>query len=160
MNRLTILLIFASLCFGLPASADERAITDLDRFKLWNNCEPMMLVVEKLSDDATEIGLTREAVLTTVRSRLRAARLYSDQHFVSGLYVNVNVVSQSVNVYFGYRKLVRDFASGVDFFAITWHIGSSGIHSQDSSFILSSVSQLMDNFIDDYLRVNASACKP
>jgi len=166
MNRLTVLLIFASLCFGLPASANEQDVTDRrDRFQLWNNCEPMELVVENLSDDAAKIGLTRETILTTVRSRLRAARLYSDQRQTGYLYVNIHVVGQSHHISIEYRKWVMDFTSAEKFLATTWDISGTGTHvqsanGQSSSFILSHVSRKMDKFIDEYLRVNTLACKP
>ena len=34
----------------------------------------------------------------------------------------------------------------------------TGTHSENPDFILSGVSELMDEFIADYLRVNAEAC--
>ncbi len=43
--------------------------------------------------------------------------------------------------------------------ATTWGVGSTGTHSRNPNFILSSVSQHTDKFIDEYLRVNADACK-
>ena len=159
MNRFTILVIFASLCFGSPASADERERTG-DRFRLWNNCAPLDLVVENLSDDAAKVGLTREAVELAVRSRLRAARLYSEQRSTSYLYVRISVLGFSHSVVIAYNKRVRDYASGESRTAITWSRGFIGTHGSSSSFILSGVSEHMDRFIDEYLRVNASACKP
>ena len=48
------------------------------RFSLFNECRPMRLVVETLPSAAAEIGLTRERIRTMAESRLRAARLFSD----------------------------------------------------------------------------------
>ena len=164
MNRLTILLIFAfAVCvFGSPASADDidESITSLDRFQLWSKCEPFGLVVEDLSDDAAKIGLTKEAVLTAVRSRLRAARLYSEQPSRNSLYVNIGVIGPAFDVDIAYNKWVKDDISDEYARIATWSISSIGTYSRDSSFILSAVSRGMDRFIDEYLRVNASACKP
>ena len=68
--------VMAVLLFiGTSVLAEE--VSDLDRFQLWNDCRAMNLVVEGLNQDAAEIGLTREAIETAVRSRLRAARLYN-----------------------------------------------------------------------------------
>ena len=162
MNRFAILLILTSLCFYSPASADygsERVESRIDRFELWNKCEPLGLVAETLSDDAAKIGLTREVVLKAVRSRLRAARLYSDQSPGNYFYVNITVVGKSFSVSIAYYKLVMDLASAEFFPAITWRRGITGMHGRSSSYILSSVSEGMDEFIDEYLRVNASACK-
>ena len=71
------LLLAAALLLSAPAWAEE--VTDYDRFRLWNDCGPMKLVVENLPKAAADIGLTREAITTAVRSRLRAAHLYSTQ---------------------------------------------------------------------------------
>ena len=35
----------------------------------------------------------------------------------------------------------------------------AGTHGKDLGYILSSVSQIADRFIDEYLRVNADACE-
>jgi len=76
MKRLACQLIGAAALF-IAATAETEEVTDIDRFDLWNNCAPMDLIVERLPDDATEIGLKKEAIETTVRSRLRAARLFN-----------------------------------------------------------------------------------
>ena len=47
----------------------------VERFRLFNNCDPMGLLVEGLGSDATEIGLTEGAIRAAVESRLRSARL-------------------------------------------------------------------------------------
>ncbi len=42
--------------------------------------------------------------------------------------------------------------------ASTWATGAFGAHGRDSGFILSSISQDTDKFVDAYLRVNGDAC--
>ena len=37
--------------------------------------------------------------------------------------------------------------------------GSTGTHGDNASYILSSASQHVDKFIDEYLRVSADACR-
>ncbi len=49
-----------------PVGAED--VSSMDRFQLWYACEPISLVVEYLPDHAAEMGLTREAITTTVRS--------------------------------------------------------------------------------------------
>ena len=144
------------LTAAASASADE--VSDYDRFRLWNVCRPMGLLVEGQSDDATAIGLTMEAIEVAVRSRLRAARLYSDDAW-SYLYVNMNVISSGYGTKVEYYKSVMDIATRLERRTATWVTGAVGMHGQDPNFILSSVSQYTDEFIDEYLRVNADACK-
>ncbi len=67
----------------------------------------MILVIEGLSDDATDIGLTEGAVETAGHSRLRAARLYTDAKIEmsrSCLYVNVNVVGGAFSLSIEFKK--------------------------------------------------------
>ena len=61
------------------ARQEQEAEEEKKRFELYNGCLPMDLVVEVLSDDAKEIGLSREAIQNALESRLRAARLYQNQ---------------------------------------------------------------------------------
>ena len=122
----------------------------------------MSLTVEKLPDDAAAIGLTEDAIEVAVRSRLRAARLYSEDYHEtawSHLYVNVNVVDSAFGIGVEYRKDVKDLATTLELPATTWDRGSAGTHGQNPNFILSNVVQYADAFIDEYLRVNADACK-
>ena len=152
--------------FGLLALAltitPVQEVTDVDRFKLFNNCEPMRLLVEGLRDDAADIGLTEERLQVAVESRLRGARLYtSDRGSPLGsplLYVSVSVVGSSFNTSLHYNKQFIDLASGISSTAITWFISSTGVHGQDSAYIVSSLSGPLDKFITEYLRVNESAC--
>lgn len=135
---------------------------DVDSFHLWTACAPVYLIVEGLNQDAAEMGLTTESIETLVRSRLRAARIYFSGPSAQNnyLYVNVNVVSDglfsSFGIGFGFNKLVTDNYSQLSNFAQTWHSGSAGMG--DASFIRESVSEHMDIFIDEYLRVNEPAC--
>ena len=102
-----------ALAFLLPvALLPSAGISQvLDRFELFSGCKPMQLVVEALPDDAAAIDLTRETLQVAAESRLRAARLYTEDPETadfSYLYVNVNVVGRSHCVSVEYRKSVRD----------------------------------------------------
>ena len=158
MIRLTVQSLAAALLLLLASSAWTDEVTRLDRFQLWNGCEPMQLVVESLHQDATDIGLTEEAITTAVRSRLRGTRLYDDSAS-QYLYVNVTVVGGAYAVKLEYNKMVFDLASDESFPATTWETGSAGTHGRNSGFILSHVSRHTDKLIDNYLRVNQDACR-
>ena len=134
----------------------------LDRFKLWNYCGPVELLVEEIREDGKAIGLTKETITIAVRSRLRAARLYRHIDFGSSwpyLYTNVHVVGSAFSVRLEFNKKIVDSATLINSYATTWHSTSLGIHGQNSGYIISFVEQQTDRFIDEYLRVNANACK-
>jgi len=157
MKRLACQLIGGAAALLIAATAETEEVTNIDRFRLWNNCAPMDLIVEHLPDAATEIGLKKEAIETTVRSRLRAARLF-DAGKLQYLYVNVNVVGRAHGISFEYNKYFYDPASELHGFAITWDSSGTGTHGSDSRYILSHVAEYIDKFIDEYLRVNEDAC--
>ncbi len=157
MKCRVVLPFIAMLILAIPARAET--VTDYDRFKLWNDCRPMELIVEDLDKDETDIGLTKDAITVAVRSRLRAARLYTAKRGPHYLYINVNVVGTAFSYSVEYKKRVKDRASGLSTFATTWDTGGTGTHGPDASYILSLVSQYVDKFIDEYLRVNEDACK-
>ena len=161
-------LIVALLAAATPIFSDETTESALstsfaDLFQLGNECKPINLSVEGVGSKGAAIGLTQEAVTTTVRSRLRAARLYrigGGPYSGSHLYVNVNVMSggTAFSIILELRKPLSDpNLNGLEGFATTWDRSMIG-QSREASYILSWVSQLTDEFIDEYLRVNEPTC--
>ena len=142
-----------------PGHATAQDVSAYDRFELFNECRPMDLTVEDYEDDAgwTDIGLTVDRIQTMAESRLRAARLYDATAFPI-LYVNLGVSSSSFSLGVKYRKVVYDRVSGETNYATTWDIGSVGTHGGDAGFILQGLSEYLDRFILEYLRVNEDAC--
>ena len=152
-------IVAALLLTAVSTSAEE--VSDEDRFQIWNGCKPVRLVVEGLPDAVTAIGLTEDAIMVAVRSRLRAARLYTEDRTEAAwsyLYINVNAIGRAFSLYTRYRKMVHDDATGLEYSATTWYVGMAGTHGGDLNYILSNVAQHADGFIDEYLRVNADAC--
>ncbi len=153
--------VFVSAISSAQALAQTEGI---DRFELFNECRPIRLVVEDLSDDAADIELTEERIQTLAESRLRAARLYDDSA-LHRLYVRVGVLVSEKNrdggtftVSVQYAKVLYDSVSGEVGLADTWHTGSYGTHSGDAGYIMQSLSEHLDRFVLEYLRTNESAC--
>lgn len=158
MPRLILPTVALALALAAPSGAAEK-VSERDRFEMWNGCRSMDLIVETLPKAATDIGLTEKAVTVAARSRLRAARLYDDDASAT-LWISVNaagLVAYGINV--GFFKWVRDEATDTTDLAMTWFTGSTGMSGRNSSHILSSVTGHVDEFLDEYLRVNADACR-
>ena len=148
------ILVAAACCALQPSLATGQ---EAGRFELFTDCGPMGLVVEDLPEDAAGIGLTEDSIRAAAESRLRSARLYSeasDQY----LYVNVNVSGHAVNISLEYNKRVLDPLSGLGGFATTWNSGAISAYGRDQGFILSGVSQHLDRFLVEFLRVNETSC--
>lgn len=118
----------------------------------------MKLLVLGVDDDAGKIGLTKSRLQTAAESRLRSARLYDSDAAIPILYVNVNVVGRAFNIDLEYNKPVRDVATGELWLATTWGAGSTGTHGGNAGYIVSVLSEKLDQFLVEYLRVNESAC--
>ena len=145
--------LVSSTAVGETSTFEERYA----RFQLFADCGPMRLVVEELGEDAANIGLTEGPIRAAAESRLRSARLYSteaDQY----LYIIVTAVGFAYSVDLQYNKNVFDRLSGFSYLTPTWNTASTGMHFGDSGYILSSVSQHIDFFLVEFLRVNEAAC--
>ena len=128
-----------------------------DQFRLWVVCSPVAVVVEELGKDAKKIGLRKADIETTVRSRLRGARLYAEDA-PSDLYARISVLSRSYSIEMHFMKLVQDLGGRMGQ-ATTWDTGMIGTHGNNPNHILSKVGQHTERFIDEYLRVNGEVCE-
>ena len=149
-------MIAATGAAGQECEADD----EFDCFSLWTSCAPIRSFV---SVDDNEAGLQRAAVVDAVESRFRAARIFapSDTVMRSGaLYVSVAFTSAAFRVSFAFFKpgLVRD-EYGFQGVAITWEQGSFGTHGGQSPAVMERVRRFIDEFMNDYLRVNGPACE-
>lgn len=147
-----------ALSLVAPHSTGETAEETLDRFMLFSNCSPVTLVVERLHSDASKIGLTKESLEIAVESRLRSARLYSPELLTPRLYLNVSTVDSAFSISLEYSKLLYDDFTNSSNLATTWDTGSTGTHGGDASYVLSVVSEAVDRFLVEFLRVNEEAC--
>ena len=58
-----------------------------------------------------------------------------------------------------FHKHFFDLASESPGMAVTWMSGRVGTHGGNAGYFLSGVSEHMDEFLVDYLRVNEEACE-
>lgn len=161
LTRAVLPLAALALLLSASGAAGESVEERLQRFKLFTDCRPMGLVVEDLPPDASKIGLTRAAIQAAAESRLRSARLYRSIHSAPYhyLYLNVNVAGLAYNISLDFKKDVHDPLSGTTGIAVTWHLGSAGMHGGRANYIVSWVSQRMDEFLVEFLRANEKACE-
>ena len=80
-------------------------------FELYNAGRPMELLIESLGNEERKIGLSEESLQAAAESRLRAARLYTEDWKRAAnayLYVNVNVVGPAYSISVKYEKRTTD----------------------------------------------------
>ena len=150
---------FGLLALALTAVPVQDS-TDFERFQLFNDCEPMGLAVVVFDNDgeAENIGLIKERVQFAVESRLRGARLFRSGYSLPSLDVTVGVVGSAFRITMGYSKMLFDLVSDRVGAATTWSDGTFGTHGSNADFIVSSLSEILDKFLTEYLRVNEAAC--
>ena len=161
MNRI-ILCFFVFLCLSSTHAfaAKDATQKSFDHFQLFISCERFALLVEELSAEALKIGLTKESIQNAVESRLRSARIFSPMRIVNNyLYVNVHVGGRAFAIMLQFNKRVFDTYTGTKGQATTWETGGSGTHGNRPDLILSALSQLIDEFLTKFLRVNDKACR-
>ena len=138
----------------------------LRRFQLFNNCEPMGLSVQFRSrdDEGINSGIANiedieDRIRKMAESRLRAARLFADSAS-NRLYVGMHVLGPAFSAYLFYEKPLHDAVSGLTVTSPAWiSLVGTGTHGGEPSFLLQSLSESLDGFVLEYLRVNESACK-
>ena len=163
MNRFAFLLL---ALLATPSAAQDQTVEAQDQavcvaerlecFELFNQCERMKVSVLV---GQNEIGLTEERVATAVQSRLRAARLYHESAPYA-LVVRVGTLDDRLvfRYYVAYRKNLFDYTTGETGFTTSWSRDGLGTHGGDAGYILQAISERMDQFINEYLRINAPAC--
>ena len=155
--RIIWLVLLAILATSQADRTLAQEVSTLDRFQLFNECRPMRLLVGELSPDAAKIGLPEASIKVALESRLRSARLY-DSDTAPHLFILATVFDEGAfSVGLQYRKVLRDLASDETVLATSWSRDAVG--RGDAAFVLSGISQQMDQFLVEYLRVNESACK-
>jgi len=147
----------------LQGSAISAQVFGPPKNALFTSCRPMFLHVAEFSDDAKEIGLTRAQLTNAVESRLRSARLFSDQiqepiSLRTQLTVSVHVVSNAFSILLLFEKMGYDYHTANFLQDVVWMKGSTGTHGQDAGYVVSALSKHVDEFLTEFLRANDSAC--
>ena len=164
-GTVVIALVMVSLARGGQVESSEQ-IARTSRFMLFSDCRPMAYdIVLNLTE--TDLDITENSIRTVVVDRLRIARLFSPKDTSirkSGiLHIDVSTAGRAFAVGVSYTKPLYDPASGETSHAISWRDGTIGMHGgsiEDAAvYIRSVVSEKVDKFLVEYLRVNEKACE-
>ncbi len=158
----TLALVLAGTTLGMD---DDEAQAHVEMFQLFNECRPIAMLVE-YSEEGTSDGLTTE-VGAILLNRLRAARIFIPWASWLDYYKNVwdvphvsllaGMVADVHVIQIKLRKQVLDEQMNKAGSATTWDRVIYG-QSDSASFIKQQASEVIDEFISEYLRVNEKAC--
>jgi hypothetical protein len=122
-----------------------------------NRNGPLKLIIEKLSQDASRIGLTKDRIKTKCELRLRQAGIgISSETLANTLYVNINVGRKAFSCSLEFRRLVNYTVGKIQYetIATTWQDGGHGLHGEDSKYTINFLDELLDKFLNDFLATN------
>lgn len=155
MLRYSTLLIV--LVLFLPLTAHAQTMTKADRFKLWNDCRKIRVVVERLHEQASRKGLDRQELRSALRKYLHGKNLY-DATATTFLYVRIGMTKSAFNLDIDYFKPVRDTITGIKRNAKTWSSGNFGSY-RTTKIIWTALIEQLREFVYQYRRVNKIACR-
>ena len=150
MTKPNAIILPALVVLALWATSSRAQVPG--RFQLFNDCKPIGLVVGKVFNDLQSLGIAEKNVQAAAESRLRAARLYTN-NAPAFLYVAAGRYAIQLQ----YRKPLRDIASG-ETRSLQTFSKSATVPNGTAAGVMLEVSKLLDLFLVDYLRVNESAC--
>ena len=119
--------------------------------------DKLQLIVESLGEDAASIGLTKSRLQTKCELRLRQAGFtVMDSSLIPYLYVNINIHNNSFACDVSFRRVATFLDSG-NMYATrvsTWSVGSLGAHGGSASYIVESLDDKLDIFLNEFLKAN------
>ncbi|WP_420637022.1 hypothetical protein [Candidatus Palauibacter sp.] len=147
---------------GVQAQAvSDSMLVSVDRFSLFADCSPVMPFVSVDTSHRLMGGeLGWEMLQGLAEYKLRVAGLFdlSRAHEAVSLVIRVELLDGAYSASVEFSKRLYDAISDERGSASTWTLAVPGIHENDLSRVLLSVSLLLDRFVANYLRINGSAC--
>ena len=142
-----------------PATAQQTpADRKLDRFQLFTRCEPLSATVSVERSSPYVENLEDADLQQVVHAGLETAGLLREEELPPFLYVTVGILHWAYVARVELMKEVTDPLTKLGGVATTWREYRYGIHSGDPSFVISSLSNAFNTFLDEYRRVNEAYC--
>ena len=158
LAKLRASLLRVSLVLAIATAAIAQDPTD----PLSASCDPVDIrigiddgIVDP--DNSDDYGVTWVRIRTLAESRLRAARLYPDDIssvFINSVHIGVWYSRWAVFTEVQFRKWFHPYGT-----LTVWERRRLGSHRRDGTLVMQDVSEMVDEFILDYLRVNGEHCE-
>lgn len=172
----TCCIVLTITIHSISSARSAEEVGGVELFQLWNACRSIGLLVENFPSKDNTLKLNEEDIETTIRSRMRGSRIYQEKIDKEYLYAHVNLTNLAFSIELSFNRTMKlpfstssiqshgiatseFFPEYIESYAVTWTTGSVGTHGGDANYILSSISRHVDRFIDNYLRINNSACQ-
>lgn len=115
--------------------------------------------IESLDDEAKEIGLIENRIATKIELKIRSIiiELVAESSDQDGwLYVNINVVHISFSIKVEYCRILYYLIGDQHYITTgtTWNNSTTGTHGNNSEYIIQSLGEEIDKFLNEFLKVN------
>ena len=138
--------------FVVPLFSQDRCLVNIgNKFEI---------LIGNLNEDAKKIGLTEERLRTVTELRLRKEGMdiknASTNLNMPYVCVTITVVGAAFGIDLRIKEVVEIQRKPLPVFCTTstWGASSIGTHIGDPEFIVSGLSQLLDEFLNDYYKAN------
>ena len=170
MKRSTLGAVITVAVLAVATTAVAQVATDSGpRFELFGFCNPMATRIQarfREDVDPNNHWVAVDRVHNLVESRLRAARLYlAPDSYFAGLDIHDRLSihflfnGRAVFVELSYEKHLDDPSSGERALVSTWTLRSLGLHNRDGNSLMQTLSEMVDRFVLEFLRVNDEDCR-
>ena len=129
-------------------------------FELWTGCANVSVGGRNwVSVEENDFGLTADGIETAIESRLRAARIHTNESGPVALVlrVSLNGSAYMIGLHFFKGALYDRYGFGGSIPA--WSHISFGPHIRRASFLMEVIRKKIDEFMNLYLLVNEPACR-
>ena len=164
-------------------SVDE-TLWNIERFRLFNRCRPMRLIVQirefKTFDEHPTVpsrsrsipALTEDRVRERVKGMLRRGHLQTDLKVGTDVHhratagtilmvrVDIQIPDRVFIVRMEYSKVFTDVITDRVGTATTWETREFGLHQDSSNLVMDAVTRQALKFIMEYRSVNEEDCSP
>ena len=158
MRLRTVAAALLVLATATGAAGQECEAINSSCFELWIGCGDIDTLVVV---DENTIGVREADVENAVESRLRAAGVYTANLMDSDAALEVDVRftdSGAFDVRLQFRKPGLRDEYGFMWSPPSWSRDTFGTHGGRASEVMEPLRRFLDEFMNDYLRVNAPAC--
>jgi len=115
----------------------------------------LAVLVEKLLEDETKIGLTQEEIQATAEMRLRREGIIIGNNITDPcLYINITVIGSAYSIRVEMREGATLTRIPIPFTVTTWYAESTGTHGGNSNSITIALQERLSGFVNDYYKAN------
>lgn len=128
-------------------------LNSIDKVSGLKGIRSLSIFVEKFSENTTKIGLSKERIATVAELRLRKEGI--DIGRPPSLYINIQAKGPAFCIQLKLVEPVhpsRD--NSITCLGSTWDITMFGMHGESSEYIINSLNNLLDYFLNDFYKAN------